>query len=136
MIFIKASSLKYLLCIIISLLQISCNVNKEFHGNVLTIATYDDIEDWDPGSAFSLEVLPMSNIYEPLLWFDASVSPPTMIPALATSYFVSENGLRWTFNLREDVSFHDGMKFNASVVKYVIDRNKTLKKDLVIYGII
>ena len=30
------------------------------------IATYDDVKDWDPATAFSLEVLPMSNIYEPL----------------------------------------------------------------------
>ena len=128
MIFTKVSSLKYLPCFIISLLQISCDVEKEFDDNVLTIATYDDVNDWDPGSAFSLEVLPMSNIYEPLLWFDASVNPPIMIPALATSYLVSESGLKWTFNLREHVSFHDGMKFNASAVKYVVDRNKTLKK--------
>ena len=40
--------------------------------NSFIIATYDDVKDWDPATAFSLEVLPMSNIYEPLLWYDAS----------------------------------------------------------------
>ena len=35
--------------------------------NAFIIATYDDVKDWDPATAFSLEVFPMSNIYEPLL---------------------------------------------------------------------
>jgi len=43
-------------------------------------------------------------------------------PALATSWSVSSDGLTWTFNLREGVRFPDGTPFNASVVKYSIDR--------------
>lgn len=42
--------------------------------------------------------------------------------ALAESWESLEGGLRWTFNLRPDVSFQDGTPFNAAAVKYNIER--------------
>ena len=94
--------------------------------DVFVVATYDDVKDWDPGTAFSLEVLPMSNIYEPLLWYDAGSVPPKLLPALATSYSKSADGLTWEFYLRERVWFHDGSAFDSKAVKFVVDRNKRL----------
>jgi peptide/nickel transport system substrate-binding protein len=44
------------------------------------------------------------------------------VPALATDWTVSPDGLTWTFNLRQGVKFADGTAFDASVVKYSIDR--------------
>ena len=61
--------------------------------NSFIIATYDDVKDWDPATAFSLEVLPMSNIYEPLLWYDASTDSGQFFPGLAVSYSKSSDGL-------------------------------------------
>ncbi len=46
----------------------------------------------------------------------------TIIPALATGWNVSSDGLTWTFNLRQGVNFADGTPFNATVMKYSIDR--------------
>lgn len=43
-------------------------------------------------------------------------------PALATDWSVSSDALTWTFNLREGVKFHDGTPFNATAVKFNIDR--------------
>ena len=43
-------------------------------------------------------------------------------PALATDWTISENGLEYTFNLREGVAFHDGTPFNAEAVKFNFDR--------------
>lgn len=37
-------------------------------------------------------------------------------PQLATSWTTSDDGLTWTFKLREDVRFHDGEPFNAKAV--------------------
>ncbi|WP_338722724.1 ABC transporter substrate-binding protein [Devosia sp. XK-2] len=43
-------------------------------------------------------------------------------PALATDWTISDDGLEYTFNLREGVSFHDGTPFNAEAVKFNFDR--------------
>jgi len=42
-------------------------------------------------------------------------------PGLATSWDVSSDGLHYTFELRDDVTFHDGTKFNAAAVKITFD---------------
>jgi len=107
-------------------LQVSCFSYIEREKDVFVIATYDDVKDWDPATAFSLEVLPMSNIYEPLLWYDAGETTPKFLPGLATSYSKSSDGLIWKFNLRKGVFFHDGKEFNSESVKFVVERNKNL----------
>jgi peptide/nickel transport system substrate-binding protein len=43
-------------------------------------------------------------------------------PALAESWETSEDGLEWTFTLREGVTFHDGEPFNAEAVCFNFDR--------------
>src|SRR5690554_862707 len=43
-------------------------------------------------------------------------------PALATDWTISDDGLEYTFQLREGVSFHDGTPFNAEAVKFNFDR--------------
>ena len=45
-----------------------------------------------------------------------------VIPSLATDWTTSDDGLAWTFNLREDVTFHDGEPFNAEAVCFNFDR--------------
>ena len=110
------------------MLAISCHYKKRKDLSSFIIATYDDVKDWDPSTAFSLEVLPMSNIYETLLWLDASKDDHVFHPVLALSYTRSDDGLFWTFKLRENVLFHDGSNFDAEVVKYVIERNQTFSQ--------
>lgn len=43
-------------------------------------------------------------------------------PGLAESWEVSDDGLEYTFKLRQGVKFHDGTPFNADAVKFSIDR--------------
>ncbi len=45
-----------------------------------------------------------------------------VIPSLAVDWTTSDDGLAWTFNLREDVTFHDGEPFNADAVCFNFDR--------------
>jgi len=58
-------------------------------------------------------------LFEGLMWF----TPDNVLePLLATSYTVSDNGLIYTFNLRQGVYFHDGTPFTAEAVKLSFDR--------------
>jgi peptide/nickel transport system substrate-binding protein len=85
--------------------------------NTATYAMYGDVKDWDPSIAFSLEVMMLVNVYEPLLWYNPPGSKEQFKPALATRWSVSGDGLTWTFKLRQGVKFHDGTAFNASAAK-------------------
>jgi len=49
-------------------------------------------------------------------------SAADIIPALATDWSSSADGLHWTFNLRQGVKYTDGTEFNATHVKYTFDR--------------
>ncbi|MCR2763762.1 ABC transporter substrate-binding protein [Microbacterium sp. zg.B48] len=46
----------------------------------------------------------------------------TFSPWLATEWSVSDDGLAYTFQLRDDVEFHDGTPFDAAAVKANFDR--------------
>jgi peptide/nickel transport system substrate-binding protein len=58
---------------------------------------------------------------DPLLSIDAKGN---YVGDLATSYKVSNGGLRITFQLRKGVTFSNGDRFNAAAVKYTFDRAK------------
>lgn len=45
-----------------------------------------------------------------------------VLPELATAWSISEDGLTWTFSLREGVTFHDGSTFDAADVVYTFER--------------
>ena len=61
-----------------------------------------------------------SLIYEALVQYDYKTGD--LSPALATQWVVSKDGKHWTFDLHDNVIFHDGSKFNASSVKWNYDR--------------
>lgn len=49
-------------------------------------------------------------------------SDGTFVPWLATEWTVSGDSTEYTFTLRDDVTFHDGEKFDAAAVKANFDR--------------
>ena len=62
-----------------------------------------------------------NSIYNSLL----TLTPPPelkMMPDLATSWDVLEEGRTYIFHLQEGVKFHDGTDFDAQVAKWNIDR--------------
>ena len=91
---------------------------------------YDFITDLDPAYSFSGEINVMANVYEALLMYNPEgtgvteygLPHPEVAPWLAVNYTVSEDGLTWTFYLRKGVKFHDGTPFNATAVKFSIER--------------
>jgi peptide/nickel transport system substrate-binding protein len=45
-----------------------------------------------------------------------------LVPGLAASWHVSDDGLKWTFELQKGVLFHDGTPFNAEAAKFSLQR--------------
>ncbi|MGG4495498.1 ABC transporter substrate-binding protein [Brevibacillus reuszeri] len=60
-----------------------------------------------------------THIYDFLLARDETGK---IIPSLAESYSVSDDGKVWTFHLRKDVKFHSGAPMTGEAVKMSIDR--------------
>ena len=75
----------------------------------------------DPTSAAAgaIDQVLYANVFEGLTRFgpDGSVQP-----GLAASWAISDDGLSYTFQLREGVTFHDGTTFEASDVVFSLDR--------------
>jgi peptide/nickel transport system substrate-binding protein len=59
-------------------------------------------------------------IFEGLVGVEAGTADPA--PLLAESWEQSEDGLSYTFQLKEGVTFHDGTDFNADAVCFNFDR--------------
>ncbi len=88
----------------------------------ITIGIPQDLEDsLDPHKAVAAgtkEIL--FNIYEGLVKADSNGN---LNPAVAESYTISEDGLTYTFKLREGIKFHNGETVTADDVLYCIERN-------------
>lgn len=74
--------------------------------------------DPDIVTAFSSFTV-IGQIYEGLLETNADLE---LEPALATSWTVSDDGLHYTFELRQGVKFHNGREMTADDVVYSFDR--------------
>lgn len=61
----------------------------------------------------------MNQIYDKLVDIDQKLQ---IVPMLATSWSVGENGTVYTFRLRQGVRFHDGTEFDAEAVKFNLER--------------
>jgi peptide/nickel transport system substrate-binding protein len=64
------------------------------------------------------------NVFEGLTAVDRDGK---VVPGLAASWTVSDDGLTWTFRLHDGVRFHDGTPFDAAVAKFSLDRARDLK---------
>jgi ABC-type transport system substrate-binding protein len=58
----------------------------------------------------------LTHLYDGLVRFNPLDGLQSIIPSLATSWEVSDDGLTYTFTLREGVTFHDGAPFTADDV--------------------
>ena len=65
------------------------------------------------------DIMLSRQVYEPLYWINDEGEE---IPMLATEYSVSEDGLTWTFQLREGVTFQNGDPLTAQDVVYSYER--------------
>ncbi|SIT59784.1 Extracellular solute-binding protein family 5 [Mesorhizobium prunaredense] len=71
------------------------------------------------GAAAAIDEVLYANVFEGLTRIGANGE---VLPALAESWTVSDDGKVYTFKLHSGVKFHDGTDFNADDVKFSLDR--------------
>ncbi len=80
-----------------------------------------DAAKLDPADVTDSESLLITwHLYEGLTRYKSGTTE--VEPSLATSWATSDDGLEWTFTLREGVTFHDGTPFDAAAVVWNFDR--------------
>lgn len=89
-------------------------------GGTLVAAWAQDPVGLDPHitSAYSSFQI-LENVLDTLVELDAEQN---VAPSLATSWSSSADGTEWTFELRDDVVFHNGRPFTADDVVYTYER--------------
>ena len=114
-----------LLLMMLSLLVVACGGNKsegekttnEVVKDEIVYANFRDIRDLNPHN-YAGELYAQNILYEGLV----KINPKgEIIPSLAESWEISEDGKEYTFHLRKGVVFSDGEKFDANAVKANFD---------------
>lgn len=86
----------------------------------IIIAQSGEPASLDPHNCYELTAMRIyMNMFDGLLKADTDGK---LHPALAKEWSISEDGLVYTFKLREDVQFHNGEAFSAKDVKYSFER--------------
>lgn len=93
----------------------------------LTLGLSSDISTPDPSSAYSgSEMNLVLAAYEGLVKYKTGVDKAEIVPSLATEWSVSDDGLTYTFTLRDGVTFHDGTPLTSAAVQPSVDRAATV----------
>ncbi|MDR3360857.1 MAG: ABC transporter substrate-binding protein [Bifidobacteriaceae bacterium] len=95
-------------------------------GGEITFARLSsEITTLDPHapSSITINAYTLDKIFDTLYALDASGTPE---PSLAESHEITDDGLTWTFTLREGVKFSDGSELDAEDVVYSINRHLEL----------
>ena len=99
-----------------------CKGGKSEELSTLVVGIPQDLEDsLDPHKAVAAgtkEIL--FNVYEGLLKPD---SEGNIVPAVAEDYSISDDGLKYTFTIRNGIKFHNGNPVTAEDVKYSIEKS-------------
>ena len=113
--------MKRMLSILITLLALGLSSSlAQNSGGTLIAAWAQDPVGLDPHitSAYSSFQI-LENVLDTLVTLDAEQN---VTPSLAESWSVSEDGLTWTFTLRQDVTFSNGRAFTADDVVFTFNR--------------
>ncbi len=103
---------------VLLLLVIACKPNRQ-NGNALVFRYNESkgITTLDPAYARNLALIwPVSQIFNGLVQLSDSL---TIEPAIAKSWKISDDGLTYSFTLRNDVYFHDSQVFKGGIGRRV-----------------
>ncbi|WP_116995482.1 ABC transporter substrate-binding protein [Desertimonas flava] len=110
----------------------AANVRTPNSDEPIVVGIGEDATSLDPAAveAGSISAAVVFHVYDRLI--EVGPSGPELLPALATEVptvengGVSEDGLTYTFNLRDDAKFHDGSDVTADDVVYSWERVMTM----------
>ena len=90
-------------------------------GGNITVTYKDDVATLDPAIGYDWQNWSMiKSLYDGLMDYEPGTT--NLRPGLAESYTISDDGMVFTFKLREGVKFHNGRTMVADDVKYSLDR--------------
>ncbi|VAW19691.1 hypothetical protein MNBD_BACTEROID05-218, partial [hydrothermal vent metagenome] len=93
---------------------------KHPYGGTLVFGTHTKPTSINPiFTTQSISAALMELIFDPLVRVDGQGK---IIPGLAKSWDISEDGLVYTFYLREGIRFHDGVALTAQDVKFTYEQ--------------
>lgn len=127
--------MKKFLCILLSMIMIlgmlsgcggdskTTSSSDEKSDKSITVITREDESTLDPAKQAG-NSRTVTNIYENLL--KLRESDGELIPQVAKSWSISDDGLEYTFDLYEDNKFHNGDSVTAEDVKFTLDRAKEI----------
>ncbi|SCY78838.1 ABC transporter substrate-binding protein [Alkaliphilus peptidifermentans] len=102
--------------------------SSEGNDKSMVIAVNAEIISLDPHNiSDTLSRSATNTMYESLLEHNNSME---LEECLAERYEISEDGLEYTFYIRQGIEFHDGTALNAEAVKYNFDRVTDEEKNL------
>ncbi|CAM4118498.1 ABC transporter substrate-binding protein [Deinococcus marmoris] len=110
---------------LMAFLSAACLSAASASAQTLTVGLDADPPRLDPALSTALvDRQVMNQIFDKLVDLDVNLK---VVPALATSWKVTNSGLTYTFKLKGGVKFTDGTVLDAAAVKYGLDRNRTLE---------
>jgi len=103
------------------LVTVGCDSTPPAPTHTLVYGRGGDAQALDPiHTDVGESVKVLVNVFENLVTYDEETLD--LVPCLATEWTTSDDGLQWTFTLREGVRFHDGTPLNADAVVFTFER--------------
>ena len=88
----------------------------------MTVTYKDDVSTLDPAIGYDWQNWSMiKSLFDGLM--DYKPGTTELMPDLADSYSISDDGKVFTFKLRKGVKFHNGRELTAADVKYSLERS-------------
>jgi peptide/nickel transport system substrate-binding protein len=98
--------------------------------NIFVVGVLQDVDNLNPFKGITVMAYESWGLtYDTLTGYSAEDFSPEA--RVAEEWGASEDGLTWTYNLRDDVTFHDGEQLTSEDVAYTFNRildNKSIEK--------